>query len=497
MKKYCIIFSLLLTGCAGKYTQSAEIDENQTFQTVDGFGASDAWTIQMTGSWQEETVKKAADLLFSKDKGIGLSIWRFNLGAGSAYQGEDAQIQPFTRTECFLKPDGMWDFSKQSAQVNFMKEAQKRGVETFIAFLNSPPINFTQNGLATNTGRGGTFNLKADCYGKFADFMAESVKGLKEKHGIKISYICPVNEPDGHWNWLGPKQEGTPATNAEVAKITRVLDSSLSAKNLDTKILVNESSDYRAMVATHQTDSDRGFVIQTLFNEDSASNVLGLKHVEKLIAGHGYWTNTPLDFLKSMRENLNDTLKKFGVKFWMTEQCIMSNDEEIGFGHGFDTTMKTALYVARCIHHDLVYANAASWQWWRAIGEDYKDGLLQEFGEETVKNGKLFDSRLLWTLGNYSRFVRPGAKRVSIKLSLGESPTGLMASAFKNADGKLVAVIINYSDKDESVKFPQKISEVYLTNDFSGNKLKRQPEVKNIAKIPAKSVVTIVFTSLP
>lgn len=497
MKKYCIIFSLLLTGCAEKYTQSAEIDENQTFQTVDGFGASDAWTIQMTGSWQEETVKKAADLLFSKDKGIGLSIWRFNLGAGSAYQGEDAQIQPFTRTECFLKPDGMWDFSKQSAQVNFMKEAQKRGVETFIAFLNSPPINFTQNGLATNTGRGGTFNLKADCYGKFADFMAESVKGLKEKHGIKISYICPVNEPDGHWNWLGPKQEGTPATNAEVAKITRVLDSSLSAKNLDTKILVNESSDYRAMVATHQTDSDRGFVIQTLFNEDSASNVLGLKHVEKLIAGHGYWTNTPLDFLKSMRENLNDTLKKFGVKFWMTEQCIMSNDEEIGFGHGFDTTMKTALYVARCIHHDLVYANAASWQWWRAIGEDYKDGLLQEFGEETVKNGKLFDSRLLWTLGNYSRFVRPGAKRVSIKLSSGESPTGLMASAFKNADGRLVAVIINYSDKDESVKFPQKISQVYLTNDFSGNKLKRQPEVKNIAKIPAKSVVTVVFTSLP
>lgn len=497
MKKYCIIFSLLLTGCAEKYTQSAEIDENQTFQTVDGFGASDAWSIQMTGSWQEETVKKAADLLFSKDKGIGLSIWRFNLGAGSAYQGEDAQIQPFTRTECFLKPDGMWDFSKQSAQVNFMKEAQKRGVETFIAFLNSPPINFTQNGLATNTGRGGTFNLKADCYGKFADFMAESVKGLKEKHGIKISYICPVNEPDGHWNWLGPKQEGTPATNAEVAKITRVLDSSLSAKNLDTKILVNESSDYRAMVATHQTDSDRGFVIQTLFNEDSASNVLGLKHVDKLIAGHGYWTNTPLDFLRSMRQNLHDTLDKFGVKFWMTEQCIMGNDEEIGFGHGFDTTMKTALYVARCIHYDLVLANASSWQWWRAIGENYKDGLLQEFGEETVISGKLFDSRLLWTLGNYSRFVRPGAKRVSIKLSSGESPTGLMASAFKNADGRLVAVIINYSDKDESVKFPQKISEVYLTNDNPGNKLKRQPSVKTVAQIPAKSVVTVVFTSLP
>ncbi|MBQ5540482.1 MAG: xylanase, partial [Bacteroidales bacterium] len=108
MKRHLLIFSLLLTGCAEKYTQSAEIDENQTFQTVDGFGASDAWTIQTTDSWQEETVQKAADLLFSKDRGIGLSIWRFNLGAGSAYQGENAQIQPFTRTECFLKPDGEW-----------------------------------------------------------------------------------------------------------------------------------------------------------------------------------------------------------------------------------------------------------------------------------------------------------------------------------------------------------------------------------------------------
>ena len=36
----------------------------------------------------------------------------------------------------------------------------------------------------------------------------------------------------------------------------------------------------------------------------------------------------------------------------------MGNDEEIGGGGGFDRTMKTALYVARIIHHDIVYAGA-------------------------------------------------------------------------------------------------------------------------------------------
>ena len=493
MKKI-LLFSLLFTSCADKYTQTLEICDSNTYQTIDGFGASDAWTIQYADQWSKETVERAADLLFSTEKGIGLSIWRFNLGAGSSYQGDKSEIgSQLTRTECFLMPDGTWDFSKQNGQVSFMKEAQKRGVNTFVAFLNSPPVYFTQNGFATNTGRGGDFNLKPDFYDKFADYMAKSIKGLETLHGINISYICPVNEPDGHWNWQGPKQEGTPATNAEIAKITRLLDKALTAENLNTKILVNESSDYRAMVSTHQTDVDRGFAIQTLFNADSSSNVLNLSHVDKLIAGHGYWTNTPLDFLKSMRENLRDTLNKFGVKFWMTEQCIMGNDEEIGGGHKFDTTMKTAIYVARCIHHDMVYANASSWQWWRAIGEDYKDGLLEDFGEETIKTGKLYESRLLWTLGNYSRFIRPGAVRISSTLSAGDNPTSLMSSSYKNADGNIVTVLINYSDKEEVIKIkgttPKKM---YITSDAPGCKLRPMDLSGDVVAIPARSVVTIL-----
>ena len=42
-----------------------------------------------------------------KPKGIGLSLWRFNVGAGSAEQGEASQIaSPWMRTECFLQADG-------------------------------------------------------------------------------------------------------------------------------------------------------------------------------------------------------------------------------------------------------------------------------------------------------------------------------------------------------------------------------------------------------
>lgn len=79
-------------------------------QTIDGFGASDAWSMWQIGEWDDSLQVKVADWLFSKDKGIGLSVWRFNAGAGSASQGDSAQINRDTRTEYFEKQTGQRRF---------------------------------------------------------------------------------------------------------------------------------------------------------------------------------------------------------------------------------------------------------------------------------------------------------------------------------------------------------------------------------------------------
>lgn len=77
--------------------------------------------------------------------------------------------------------------------------------------------------------------------------------------------------------------------------------------------------------------------------------------------------------LYGYRKVLADTFNKVNraakssVGFWMTELCIMGNDEEIHGGGGFDFTMEEALYVARVMHYDITVAQAKSWQWWRAI----------------------------------------------------------------------------------------------------------------------------------
>ncbi len=366
------------------------------------------------------------------------------------------------------------------------------------------------NGLATNTGRGGTLNLKAENYGKFACFMADVIEGVEKHDGIKFDYICPFNEPDGHWNWVGPKQEGTPATNREIASIIRLLDNELTLRGLDTRILINESSDYRCMFDTHMTDYQRGYEIQSFFSPDSTDTYVGnLSHVPRMMVGHSYWTNTPLRALRDYRKQLRDTLDKYQVGFWQTETCIMGNDEEIGGGNGFDPTMRTALYVARIIHHDIVYAKAESWHWWRAIGGDYKDGLIREYANPDLKNGKIEDSKLMWVLGNYSRFVRPGAIRMHVTtkddkgtiMEEGDTqPERLMCTAYRNKNGQWVTVIINYAETEQCITLSVDDTHVkawrgYVTSDRNGENLapvSSPYKTKDVITIPPRSVVTFV-----
>ena len=490
----------------GAESQTYTIDTKHPQQTIEHFGASDAWSMQTIGLWpEEEQQQQIADWLFSlendaqgKPKGIGLSIWRFNLGAGSAEQGDSSYINRGTRTECFLRFDGTYDWSKQAGQRKFLRMAKERGVPHFLAFLNSAPVYFTQNGLATNTGRGGTINLKDDCYDDFARFMAASVKGIEEHDGVHIDYICPVNEPDGHWNWLGPKQEGSPATNREIARLVRETGKEFSRQGISTEILVNESSDLRCLLGIYETTWERGNTIRTFFSKDSTQTWLGdTPNVPRLILGHSYWTNTPIPFMRKIREQLRDTIAHYGLKFWQTELCIMGNDEEIGGGGGYDFTMKTALYVARVIHHDLVFADAESWSWWRAAGGDYKDGLIRIYSNDRMKSGHAVDSRLMWALGNYSRFVRPGAVRHEVSCSEPFNPYGVMCSAYRNADGRWVVVAINYGKED--CPFTLRLSnntsqnwQMYRTSDVEGETLKPVGVTERQTTLPSRSITTFV-----
>ena len=60
------------------------IDIGKRFQTMAGFGASDAWYAHYVGLfWPPAQREAIAQLLFNRTGGIGLSMWRYNIGSGS------------------------------------------------------------------------------------------------------------------------------------------------------------------------------------------------------------------------------------------------------------------------------------------------------------------------------------------------------------------------------------------------------------------------------
>jgi len=165
------------------------IDENTKYQTIESFGTSGCWWSQYVGGFDKDpdedgvsTRDAIATLLFDREKGIGLSCYRFNLGAGSveAKNGDFSDIH--RRAQNFLDENGNYDFSKDENAVWFLKKATEMGVGEVVLFCNSPLVTLTENGMAHMTEGGSRTNLDPSNYPAFANtaLMWQSILLRKE-----------------------------------------------------------------------------------------------------------------------------------------------------------------------------------------------------------------------------------------------------------------------------------------------------------------------------
>ncbi len=206
------------------------------------------------------------------------------------------------------------------------------------------------------------------------------------------------------------------------------------------------------------------------------------------ISSHSYWTYNDYHDLQNLRALWHENLQNIapGAHYWQSEVCIMEGGRDLG--------MNTALRVAKLIHYDLTAAQASAWQWWLAVSPgDYKDGLI--YTDFNSKGGphNILPSKTLWALGNYSRFIRPGAERV--ELTTTALPDDILASAYvDSAAKKLIVVLVNESKAPRQVnlRFDRAVGEMqsWITSEHSD--LQRGPLVSNDYEIPARSVVTLV-----
>ncbi len=500
VKKYfqtgILLLCVALSAMAQEVPLQVLINPAKTYQTIEHFGASDAWACQFVGNWPVAKKNAIAELLFSQNnnkkgqpQGIGLSLWRFNIGAGSAEKGKESGIKDeWRRAESFMNEDGSYNWQKQAGQLWFLEAAKKHKVDRFLAFTNSPPVQFTSNQKAFATA--GKPNLAPEQYPNFARFLTEVIRGVKNKTGITFDFISPVNEPQ--WDWSDGGQEGTPFDNQHIADITKHLSVELQKAQLPTQISIAEAGQLDYLLNPFNKPA-RGNQIQAFFQADSPWYLGNLPNLSKNIGGHSYFTTSPYADAAQKRVALAREVAKIqGLRYWMTEYCILGDNAGEIEGNGKDTGINAALYVAKTIHNDLVNGQATAWHWWTAISAyQYKDGLI--YVDKNKTDGVFEDSKILWALGNFSRFIRPGAERISIEMK-SESP--YLVSAYKDSQRKqIIVVCINSTNEKSKFQFSgfktNKKAMGYTTSE--SEKLSPSVVKNTTVELPARSVTTLVY----
>ncbi len=461
-------------------------------QKIRHFGASDAWSIQFVGQWPLEKREAIADLLFETGldenhdaRGIGLSTWRFNIGAGSSRQANIRDV--WRRADAFYNEDfSDYDWTRLPGQRWFLQAAKARGVEQMTAFVNSPPINMTKNGNAFASSVSGTTNLADDKVDAFARYLAEILRHFRSAEGIEFAVLSPVNEPQ--WSWT--QSSGQEGNRYSTSDIKRLIDA-LGKEDLgNTRIEIPESGENDYLYLDALDD-----YIDAFFDPGSPDHVAD--EVDNAVAGHSYWTDTIPTGLVTSRKLLRAKLDEYpGLEFVMTEYAILGD-----YGPGRDLGIDPALHIARTAHFDLTVTEASSWQWWLGVSPyQYKDGLV--YVDYRKVDGNFYESKMLWAIGNFSRFIRPGMIRVNVDRSDGSLPredaTGLMVSSYVDVPHNiLVTVFVNWMQEGKVVEL-----------DFQGMKLDHLiPYVTSASddlaaygslmpsdriEIPARSIVTLV-----
>jgi glucuronoarabinoxylan endo-1,4-beta-xylanase len=255
----------------------------------------------------------------------------------------------------------------------------------------SPPAAWKSNNDVAN---GGTLlpEHRADWAGRLADFALNM-----QAAGVPILALSAQNEPDYTAVW-----ESCRWTPAELAAFVRDhLGPALVSRGVATRVLAAEPIGWTGLAA---------------YGDALLGDATTRSYVSH-IATHQY-TGAPFAYTAPATH---------GKALWMTEFSDSAAESDPG--------MDSALRVADTIHDFFTVAQGNAWHyWWLTEGANTgSTGALTEFGT-LAKRG--------WALGNWSRFVRPGHRRIA---SYGPGQT-LRLSAFVAPAGRRLSIVAVNSD---------------------------------------------------
>jgi len=446
------------------------MNSNKKFQTYEGIGASGAWWAQIVGGWGnkdesgEETRNVISRLLYSKTDGIGMNIYRYNIGAGSAHSGNGEYSDFARRTESFDTSDGGYDFTRDKNAVYMMHQAVHDGAEEVILFVNSPIEKLTKNSWA-HLKKNQLFrtNLSQKNYLSFAEYCLDVTEHFVDE-GLPVKYLSPVNEP--FWIWTGG-QEGCHYSPRQAGKVMLVFAKELRKRSKLSAVKLSgvENGDIR------------------WFNKSYTRNLMKYPEVRNCIDAvdlHSYFLHQPLPFFNNRIKFLNRYRKWMDKKY---PDLPIKMSEWTHMVGGKNPKIDSAIETVKVMIEDFTLLGVTSWQHWIACSHyDYHDGLIYL----DVENKRFETTKRLYATGNFSKYIPLGAKRIEAKCDDSE----VMLVAFENEE-KTVLIVLNPGKKEKNYKLPFDAL-ASVTDKDKNLEEKRFCADENIVITP-ESVTTVVF----
>ncbi|KAJ6477869.1 glycoside hydrolase [Mycena vitilis] len=370
----------------------------QTFQTMDGFGFSQAFgRANDIKGLPAASQEQALDFLFNTTRGAGLTILRNRIGSG----GTGDSIEPTSPGSPTTMPTYVWD-DNDAGQVWFSQQAQSYGVKTFYADPWSAPGFMKTNGNEANggflCGVTGETCSSGDWKQAYANFLVQYVRFYAQE-GINITHLGLFNEPDFTASYSSMLTNGQQAID-----IIKVLAATVKTAGLNVQLACCDATGWNAQT--------------TLTN---AIVVGGVESSLGIFTSHGY-SSAPSTPMKTTR------------RVWQTENADLSgsfspNNWFTSGAAGEGLTWANTIYTA------IVNANCSAYLYWEGGEIGTTNSALVLVSGTTPQA-----SKRLWAFAQWSRFVRPGAVRIGTSVATSGS---LKLSAFKNPDGTVSVQAIN------------------------------------------------------
>ena len=382
---------------------------DQTRQTIEGFGLNDTWA--------KETISSTvADALFTTTgAGIGLSILRVGMNSSGSFAS-----------------------SNISSDISAVKSRDGK----IIGSCWSPPAGYKtgQTGGAGSENGGG--HVLPSKYEAWATTIADFAKNNN------LYAMSPQNEPDfascGSNEPCSGDYSTTLYTADEMVAFIKVAGPIFKSKAPGVKLIAPEASEWihtwsdTSACCTENHHLNSSDPLKCGFPPTCAMGK-GYDYGHALAKDKDAWA--ALDILGVHEYDTQraeawpaDVPEKKPV--WQTEMCGTKWWPE----QGPSSDISDGIAVAGWIHDALVKGEASAWLWWWYKSSSAgNSGLLLSDGTDTKRH---------WTLGNYSKFIRPGYTRVNIT---GDIPKGVLLSAYKGTDGAVVVVAIDSTSAPATV----------------------------------------------